>query len=127
MAEEDNGPTITNPDQFKLNLNEWIQVKKHLAEARKDIQILNKREKELKTIVGETMASSGTDRVNLASGAKINFKEKKTKSTVTKDVVAEGIKSAFPNNVTEQERILQCIEDSRSEKTVRSVTLCGLK
>jgi len=46
-------------------MTEWVELKKQLTEARKDMAVLNKREKELKKYIGEYMKVQGIDNINL--------------------------------------------------------------
>ena len=48
---------------FAQVMNEWISLKTQLAAARKDLAVLNKREKELKTFVTTHMVENEIDAV----------------------------------------------------------------
>ena len=42
-------------DEFRGKMSEWVELKKQLTEARKDMKVLNQKEKELKEFIGSFM------------------------------------------------------------------------
>ena len=113
-------------NDFKSNIQEWIRLKRTLAQAKDDIDVLKKREKELKEKVTVDMSSNKVDVVNLSKGEKISYKEGVRKLGVTKNVIEAGLLAAFRNNEAERERVNTCIQDCRKDKELKSVTVTGL-
>jgi hypothetical protein len=52
-------------EDFRDVMTEWVELKKQLNEARKDIGVLNKREKELRVFIKTYMKKEEIDNVNV--------------------------------------------------------------
>lgn len=111
--------------EFKNAMTEWVELKKQLTDARKDMKLLNQREKTLKTYIGEYMQEQKIDNVNLKKG-KVSLRTTKKKSTFTKKAVVTGLNIFFDNNETEVERAMNCISDTLEEKETSVISLTGL-
>jgi hypothetical protein len=72
---------------FANAMNEWIALKAQLSAARRDLSVLNKREKELKQFVTVHMAQNDIDTVKVRDKVKVNLKKKTSKGGITKDVI----------------------------------------
>lgn len=55
-------------DDFRKAMADWVAIKTQLTEARKDMKVLNTREKELKTYIADYMKNVQIDSVNLKKG-----------------------------------------------------------
>ena len=113
--------------EFKTAMTEWVNLKAQLAAARKDLQVLNKREKDLRKFVTEHMAQNEIDTVKIQDKVKVNLKKKKAKGGITKDVIRKGLASYFGGNEAQVEGAFQAILDAAPTKETSSVTVSGLK
>ena len=80
---------------FKAITTEWIALKAQLAAARKDLSVLNQREKELRKFVTEHMAFHEIDTVKVHEKIKVNFKKSRMKGALTKDVIKTDLARVF--------------------------------
>jgi len=112
---------------FAQVMNEWISLKTQLAAARKDLAVLNKREKELKTFVTTHMAQNEIDTVKVRDKVKVNLKTKKTKGGITKDVIRIGLMNYFDQDAGRADGAMQAIIAAAPTKEVASVSVSGLK
>jgi hypothetical protein len=108
-------------------MNEWISLKMQLSAARKDLSVLNKREKELKQFVTNHMADNEIDTVKVKDKVKVNLKTKKTKGGLTKDVIRVGLMNYFEQDAGRADGAMQAIVAAAPIKEVSSVTVSGLK
>jgi hypothetical protein len=111
---------------FKSAMTEWVNLKAQLAAARKDISVLNGREKDLRKFVTEHMARNEIDTVRVQDKVKVNLKTKKTRGGITKDVIKKGLGTFFGGNEAQVEGAFQAILDAAPEKEVTGVTVTGL-
>jgi len=66
---------------FKSAMTEWVGLKAQLAAARKDLSVLNGREKDLRKFVTQTMKERSIDTVKVHDDkVKVNFKEMRLRS-----------------------------------------------
>lgn len=112
---------------FKSAMTEWVGLKAQLAAARKDLSVLNGREKDLRKYVTEHMARNEIDTVRVQDKVKVNFKKKKTRGSLTKDVIKAGLRSFFGGNEAQIEGAFQAILDAAPLKETAGVTVTGLK
>lgn len=112
---------------FKTTTTEWIALKAQLAAARKDLTVLNQREKELRRFVTEHMARNEIDTVKVHDKIKVNFKKSKKKGALTKDVIKAGLRSFFGGNDAQVEGAFNAILDAAPVKETNGVTVTGLK
>ena len=97
---------------FAEVMNEWISLKSQLAAARRDLSVLNKREKELKNFVTKHMAQNEIDTV---------------KGGITKDVIRIGLMNYFEQDAGRADGAMQAIIAAAPTKEVASVSVSGLK
>ena len=112
---------------FAEVMNEWISLKSQLSAARKDLAVLNKREKELKKFVTTHMAQNEIDTVKVKDKIKVNLKTKKTKGGITKDVIRIGLMNYFDQDAGRADGAMQAIIAAAPTKEVASVSVSGLK
>ena len=112
---------------FAAAMNEWIGLKSQLAAARRDISILNNREKELKKYVTVHMTQNDIDTVKVRDTIKVNLKKKKSKGGITKDVIRVGLSNYFNQDAARVDGAMQAIVDAQPMKEVSSVSVTGLK
>ena len=111
---------------FKEAMTEWVALKAQLAAARKDLGVLNKREKDLRKFVTISMKEREIDTVKVQDKVKVNFKTKKTKGPITKDVIKKGLGTFFGGNEAQVEGAFQAILDAAPVKETDGVTVTGL-
>jgi endo-1,4-beta-mannosidase len=104
---------------FAQVMNEWIGLKTQLAAARKDLAVLNKREKELKAFVTTHMAQNDIDTVKVKDKVKVNLN--------TKDVIRVGLMTYFEQDAARTDGALLAIIAAQPVKEVSSVSVSGLK
>lgn len=96
-------------------MTEWLQLKFQLKSARTDIGVLNKREKELKTLVQRFMKNESTDgeRVDVKiHDHKVSLSSKTSRGSITKEVIQSGLRSFFGGNDAQVEGAYQAIIDA---------------
>jgi hypothetical protein len=94
---------------FKRSMHEWVAIKKQLKEVRKDVGVLNKREKELKTYIEQYMKSHDIDTCN-AQGSRVTYTQRKVKGSFTKAIVKKGLTQFFNGNEDQADRVMEIIE-----------------
>jgi len=112
-------------DQFRTKMSEWVTLKKQLGEARKDMKLLNNKEKELKTYIMSFMSDKGIDNVNLKKG-KVSLRATKKKQALTKDKVESGLLKHFQGDEVKTETAMNCIIDNLEIKNSNIISLTGL-
>jgi hypothetical protein len=116
------------PGEFKKTMEEWVELKRQLTSARKDMAILNKKEKELKTYITTVMCEHDVDTITLADqSGKVNKKTRQKKTPYNKKTVGQGLTVFFDNNQQQVESALTCIENSLDTEEVSTVTLTQKK
>ena len=114
-------------ERFKHAMNEWVGIKAQLSSVRKDLTVLNKREKELREFVTHQMITLEIDTVKVKDKVKVNLKTKTKKGSITKDVILKGLRAYFSGDETRVEGAFKAIQDSVDVKETSSVSVTGLK
>ena len=112
---------------FKTAMTEWVALKAQLAAARKDLSVLNSREKDLRKFVTQHMKENEIDTVKVRDKVKVNLKTKKTRGGLTKDVIKKGLNTFFGGNEAQVEGAFQAILDAAPTQEKTGVTVSGLK
>ena len=112
-------------EEFKKNMSEWVDLKKQITEAKKDLKVLTDREKELRNVVKDTMETKQIDTINLRKG-KVKFKTSKRKQTFNKKTVESGLLKFFGGDEVKVESAMNCILDNLETVESSSVSLTGL-
>lgn len=118
------GDEIT--DEFRVRMAEWVELKKQLSEARKDMRVLNQKEKELKGFIGEFMKTQKIDNINLKKG-KVTRRVTQKKPTFSKKTVEAGLGVYFQGDEVRVESAINCILDSVPAEERDVVSLTGIK
>jgi len=113
-------------DEFRNKMTEWVELKNQLTEARKDMKVLNTREKELNLYIKGYMKSNQIDNVNLRQG-KVTYKKTKKKETFTRKIVSKGLHKYCGENDAEVEKAMECITSVLEITEKDSISLTGLK
>lgn len=113
-------------DQFRAAIKDWVDIKKELASARKDMKIINTREKQLKEYIKTYMKHQTIDKINL-KGGKVTFKVAQKSGSFTKAAVQNGINIYFQGDEVRTEAVMTCILDNIQKTTTESISLTGLK
>ena len=112
-------------EQFRTKMSEWVTLKKQLGEARKDMKLLNNKEKELKSYIMSFMSEKGIDNVNLKKG-KVSLRATKKKQALTKDKVQSGLLKHFQGDEVMTETAMNCIIDNLEIKDSNVISLTGI-
>jgi len=112
-------------EEFRKAMSEWVEIKNQLTEARKDMKILNTREKDLKEYVKSFMKEQKIDKVNLKKG-KVTLKTTKRSGTITKKAVEEGLGTYFNGDEARVEGAMNAIMDTIGTKESENISLTGL-
>lgn len=92
-------------------MSSWVELKTQLKEARKDLSVLNKREKELRSFIKTYMGKEEIDIVNVDKN-KVKYTVRNAKGSITRDVIKTGLKSYFGNDEVQADGAFQAILDS---------------
>lgn len=109
---------------FRNVMTEWIDLKKHINDARKDLTVLVKREKSLSETIKQNMIQNDVDDVKLQD-KKVRLNRKNAKGSITKDVIQNGLNSYFSGDAVKVEGAMKSIIDSAPVK--QRFTLSVLK
>lgn len=109
-------------DEFKAVMTEWLSLKHQLAAARKDMSVLNKREKELRAHVQEHMKEIDIDAVKV-NQEKVSMRTKEVRGGVTKLVIMSGLTAYFNGDETRAEQVYQIILDHAPVKERSTITV----
>jgi hypothetical protein len=113
-------------EEFRTAMADWVQIKTQLTEARKDMKVLNEREKQLKEFIKVFMKNQSLDLINLKKGAKVTLKTVVKKSSVSKDAVKKGLLAYFGGDEVKMEGAFQCILDNLDSEESDVVSLTGI-
>jgi hypothetical protein len=113
-------------DEFRKYMVEWVELKRQLSEARKDMKVLNTREKKLKEYIASCMQNTKIDTVKLSRGEKVTMKTTNRAGTMSKDAVIRGLDIYFEGDEVRAEAAMNCILDNIVRKDVRTVSITGL-
>jgi hypothetical protein len=98
-------------ENFREAMSSWVELKTQLKEARKDLSVLNKREKELRSFIKTYMGREEIDIVNVDKN-KVKYTVRNAKGSITRDVIKTGLKSYFGNDEVQSEGAFQAILDA---------------
>jgi hypothetical protein len=113
-------------EQFRSAMKDWVELKQQLTSARKDMKILNTREKQLKEYIKQYMKKQEIDKVNL-KGGKVTLKVSQKSGTFTKAAVQRGLGIYFQGDEVRLEAAMTCIADNIEKVETESISLTGLK
>jgi len=113
-------------DDFRKAMADWVALKNQLTEARKDMKVLNTREKQLKEYIAAYMKNVKIDSVNLKKG-KVTMRVSERSGTMTKAAVQQGLNIYFQGDVVRTEAAITCILDNIAKKETTVMSLTGLK
>lgn len=112
-------------DEFRSRMSEWVNLKKQLTEARKDMKVLNTKEKELKKYIMGYMSTEGIDNINLKKG-KVSVRKSNKREALTKDRVQKGLLVYFQEDEVRTEAAMNCIMDNLETKESSVISLTGI-
>jgi len=108
-------------------MTEWVGIKSQLASVRKDLTVLNKREKELREFVTVQMINLEIDAVKVKEKIKVNLKTKNIRGSITKDVILSGLKNYFHGDEEKAAEAFKAIQEAAPMKKKSTVSISGLK
>lgn len=100
---------------FRSVVTEWIELKKHISQARKDMSLLVKREKALSEVIKQNMVQQDVDDIKVQEN-KVRMRTKNSKGSITKDVIQTGLSTYFSGDVVKVEGAMKAIIDSAPVK-----------
>ena len=112
-------------EEFRAAMADWVQLKTQLSEARKDMKVLNDREKQLKEFIKTFMKNQSLDLVNLKKG-KVTLKTTTKKSSMTREAVRKGLGVYFGGDEAKVDGAFQCILDNLDTEEADVISLTGL-
>lgn len=115
------------PDEFKLAMKEWIDLKQVITGACKDLKGLRDRERNLKTYIKGFMKANKLDACNTRGGAKVSYSSKAAKKGITKKTIVEGLLAYFNNDQEKAQAAYEAIENARESTDRQTLSLRGLK
>lgn len=107
---------------FKSVVTEWLELKKHITQARKDLSVLAKREKMLSEMIKQNMAQQDVEDVKIQDN-KVRMRTKNAKGSITKDVIQTGLATYFSGDVVKVEGAMKAIIDSVPVKQRSSLSI----
>jgi len=113
-------------DQFRSAMSDWVELKKQLTSARKDMKILNNRERQLKEYIKNYMKNQKIDKVNLKKG-KVTLRTSTKCGSMTKAAVINGLNVYFQGDEVRTESAMTCILDNIPKSESEVISLTGLK
>jgi len=113
-------------ESFRSAMKDWVDLKNQLASARKDMKILNTREKQLKEYIKQYMKSQEIDKVNL-KGGKVTLKVSQKSGSFTKAAVQNGLNIYFQGDEVRVEAAMTVITDNITKTETDTLSLSGLK
>lgn len=113
-------------ESFRSAMKDWVDLKSQLASARKDMKILNTREKQLKEYIKQYMKSQEIDKVNL-KGGKVTLKVSQKSGSFTKAAVQNGLNIYFQGDEVRVEAAMTVITDNITKTETDTLSLSGLK
>ena len=113
-------------DDFRAAMANWVELKRQLADARKDMKVLNTREKELKEYIKGYMKHQSLDLINLKKG-KVALRTTTKRATFTKEGVQNGLKVYFQGDEVRVEGAMTCIMDNLPTSEAEVISLTGLE
>jgi hypothetical protein len=112
-------------DEFRSAMADWVQLKTQLSEARKDMKVLNEREKQLKEFIKTFMKNQSLDLINLKKG-KVTLKTTTKQSSMTREAVRKGLGVYFWGDEAKVDGAIQCILDNLESEEADVISLTGL-
>lgn len=100
---------------LKSVVTEWIDLKKHIAQARKDLSVLTKREKMLSDVIKQNMVQNDVEDLKVQDN-KVRMRTKNAKGSITKDVIQSGLNTYFSGDTVKVEGAMKAIIDSAPVK-----------
>ena len=120
-------PQTDLPDEFKLAMKEWIDIKQVITGASKDLKGLRDRERNLKTYLKGFMKANKLDACNTRGGARVSYNAKHAKKGITKKTIEQGLLEFFGGDHAKTSAALEAIENNREEVERQTLSLRGLK
>ncbi len=112
--------------EFKNAMKEWVELKKVITEARKDLKGLSDREKNLKTYIKGYMKSTKIDTCNLRKG-KVSLNVKQAKKAINAKTIEDGLMKFFENDIERTQAAIGAIQESRESTERETLSLRGIK
>jgi hypothetical protein len=109
-------------EDFREAMSSWVDLKTQLKESRKDLAVLNKREKELRSFIKIYMGKEEIDIVNVDKN-KVKYAIRNGKGTITREVIKKGLMTYFGNDEVKCEGAFHAILDAVPDVKRETLTL----
>ena len=115
------------PEEFRTSMKEWIELKKVITGASKDLKGLRDRERNLKTYIKGFMKANKLDACNTRGGAKVSYAMKPAKKGITNNTIMKGLLTYFDGDENKTKDALSAIDNCREDVERQTLTLRNLK
>jgi CBS-domain-containing membrane protein len=112
-------------EQLKATVTEWIELKKNLASARKDIQVISRREKDLAEEIKSLMIEHDVDDLKVQD-KKIRLRRKIVKASITKNVIQNGLNVFFSGDELKVNTVIKVIAENAPSTERTTLLLSGV-
>ena len=113
-------------NDFRRAMIEWSELKEQLKSARKDIKVLNTREKELNLYIKKFMDMKKIDACKVKQN-KVSLSKKKSRGGLTKDTLMKGLVAVFEGDTAKAEHAMAIIMETRPTTERATLTVSKLK
>ena len=113
-------------NDFRRAMVEWSELKDQLKGARKDLKVLNIREKELNLYIKKFMDMKKIDACKVKQN-KVSLATKKSRGGLTKDTVLKGLTGFFEHDNAKAESAMNAILEARTTTERQTLTVSKLK
>ncbi len=108
--------------ELRSVVTEWIELKNHISQARKDLNVLAKREKALAEVIKQNMVQQDVDDIKVQD-KKVRLRTRNSKGSITKDVIQNGLTSYFSGDEVKVEGAMKAILDSAPVRQTSSLSV----
>ena len=113
-------------NDFRRAMIEWSELKEQLKNARKDIKVLNTREKELNLYIKKFMDMKKIDACKVKQN-KVSLSKKKARGGLTKDTIMRGLLAYFNGDEKKADEVMTVLMETRPTTERHTLTVSKLK
>jgi hypothetical protein len=113
-------------NDFRRAMVEWSELKDQLKGARKDLKVLNTREKDLNLYIKKFMDMKKIDACKVKQN-KVSLAKKTSRGGLTRDTVLKGLTEFFEYDNAKAESAMNAILDARPTTERQTLTVSKLK
>ena len=113
-------------NDFRRAMVEWSELKEQLKNARRDIKVLNTREKELNLYIKKFMDMKKIDACKVKKN-KVSLSKKKSRGGLTKDTIMKGLTAYFDGDQQKAEEVMAVLMETRTVTERHTLSVSKLK